>query len=365
MDFRFTQEQDEAAELAASILADRATNEHQKAVEAAGDRFDRGLWAALGEAGLLGLALPEEHDGAGLGLVELCRVLVEVGRTVAPVPLAVHGAASRFLAEAASAELKAAWLPRAASGAVVLTAAVAEDRAWAPARPTTLATPDGDGFRLTGSKAVVPAGPYADAFLVPAETPSGVDVFLVEPGDAGVSVVAQRSSDRDTVARLDLDGVLLGADRVVGPDHRLRQLLVLTGAAEQLGITEGALRLTASYAKTREQFGRPIGTFQAVSQRLADGYIDVLGQRLTLWQAVWRLEEGLPADTELATAKLWAADAGHRLAHTTVHVHGGVGIDLDGEAHRYFTAAKRFEFLHGGATEQALAVGRALAAEPA
>ena len=115
----------------------------------------------------------------------------------------------------------------------------------------------------------------------------------------------------------------------------------------------------------REQFGRPIGTFQAVSQRLADGYIDVLGQRLTLWQAVWRLAEGLPAETEVATAKLWAADAGHKLAHTTVHVHGGVGIDMDGEAHRYFTTAKRFEFLFGGATEQALTIGRALAAEPA
>jgi alkylation response protein AidB-like acyl-CoA dehydrogenase len=185
-----------------------------------------------------------------------------------------------------------------------------------------------------------------------------------------VTVVPQTLSDRDAVARLDLDGVPLNSDRLVGPAdgsaaHRLRQLAVLAGAAEQLGITDGALRLTAAYAKTREQFGRPIGTFQAVSQRLADGYIDVLGQRLTLWQAAWRLDEGLPADTELAIAKLWAADAGHRLAHTTVHVHGGVGIDLDGEAHRYFTGAKRFEFLHGGATEQALAVGRALAAEPA
>ncbi len=137
----------------------------------------------------------------------------------------------------------------------------------------------------------------------------------------------------------------------------------MCAAAEQLGVTEGALALTASYAKAREQFGRPIGTFQAVSQRLADGFIDVLGQRLTLWQAVWRLQEGLPATTEVAVAKLWAADAGHRLAHTTVHVHGGVGIDLDGDAHRYFTSAKRFEFLFGGATDQALTVGRELASQ--
>lgn len=370
MDFRFTQEQDEAAELAASILKDRATNERMKAVEAAGDRFDRDLWAALGEAGLLGLALPEEHDGAGMGLVELARVIVEVGRTVAPVPLAAHGPASRLLAEHGTAEQQAAWLPRAASGAAVVTAALAEERAWSPERPITVAAADGDGYRLTGSKVAVPAGPYADAFLVPAETPSGVGVFLVEPTDAGVTVVAQTFSDRDAVARLDLDGAAVGADRLVGTAdgvaaHRLRQLMVLGGAAEQLGITEGALRLTSAYAKTREQFGRPIGTFQAVSQRLADGYIDVLGQRLTLWQAAWRLDEGLPADSEVAIAKLWAADAGHRLAHTTVHVHGGVGIDLDGEAHRYFTSAKRFEFLHGGATEQALTIGRALAAEPA
>jgi len=370
MDFTFTPEQDEAAELAARILRDRATNERMRTVEAEGSRFDRELWAELGSAGLLGLALPEEHDGAGLGLVELCRVLVEVGRAVAPVPLAAHGPAARFLAEHGGDEQKRQWLPGAAAGTHLLTAAVAEERAFAPDEPATTATPSGDGHTLTGSKAVVQAGPYADAFLVPASTSGGVGVFLVLPGDPGVTVTEQTFSDRDAVARLDLDEVALGADRLVGPAdgaayRRLRHLVLLAASAEQLGICEGGLALTAAYAKTREQFGRPIGTFQAVSQRLADGYIDTLAQRLTLWQAAWRLEEGLPADTEVAVAKLWAADAGHRVAHTTVHVHGGVGIDLDGEAHRYFTSAKRYEFLHGGATEQALHVGRTLAVEPA
>ncbi|WP_182523521.1 acyl-CoA dehydrogenase family protein [Nocardioides dongkuii] len=370
MDFTFTPEQDEAAALAARILTDRATPARMRAVELAGDRFDRELWAELGGAGLLGLALPEAYDGAGLGVVELCRVLVEVGRTVAPVPLAVHGPAARVLAELGTDEQRQRWLPGAASGELVLTAAVAEERAFAPARPTTTAADDGADHRLSGSKAVVPAGPYADLFLVPAQTPTGVGVFLVAPDDTGVTVTSQQFSDGDTVARLDLDGVLLGADRLLGPAdgtaaHRLRNLLLLAASAEQLGVTEGALHLTAAYAKTREQFGRPIGTFQAVSQRLADGYIDTLGQRLMLWQAAWLLDEEQPADTEVAMAKLWAADSGHRVAHTTVHVHGGVGIDLDGPAHRYFTAAKRFEFLHGGATEQALHIGRTLAAEPA
>ena len=367
MDFTFTSEQDEAAELAAQILRDRATNDRQKVVEAAGSRLDRDLWRDLADAGLVSLCVPEQHGGAGLGLVELCRVLVEVGRTVAPVPLAVHGPAAMLVAEVGSDTQRAALLPGAAAGTTILTAAVAEDRSHLPARPTVIARPDGAGWSLTGSKAIVRAGAAAAVFLTTASTDEGVGVFLVDPSADGVTLVEQHSSDRDLVVRLDLSGAradLLGAlDGAAAV--RLGQLLTICGAAEQLGVTEGALHLTAAYAKTREQFGRPIGTFQAVSQRLADGYIDVLGQRLTLWQAVWRLSEGLPAETEVATAKLWAADAGHKLAHTAVHVHGGVGIDLDGEAHRYFTTAKRFELLFGGATEQALVIGRALAAEPA
>ncbi len=367
MDFSFTPEQDEAARLAATILGERCTNDRQKAVEATGSRVDLDLWRDLTGAGLVSLAVSEEHGGAGLGLVELCRVLVEVGRVVAPVPLAVHGPAAMVLEEFGTDTQRGATLPAAVAGTLVLTAAVAEERAQLPARPTVVARPDGSGWALTGSKAIVRAGAVASVVLVTASTDDGVGVFLLDPSADGVHRVEQHSSDRDVVVRLDLAGAraeLLGADDGVAA-ARLGQLLTICGAAEQLGVTEGALHLTAAYAKTREQFGRPIGTFQAVSQRLADGYIDVLGQRLTLWQAVWRLSEGLPAETEVATAKLWAADAGHTLAHTTVHVHGGVGIDLDGEAHRYFTTAKRFELLFGGATEQALTIGRALAAEPA
>jgi 3-oxocholest-4-en-26-oyl-CoA dehydrogenase beta subunit len=111
------------------------------------------------------------------------------------------------------------------------------------------------------------------------------------------------------------------------------------------------------------QFGRPIGSFQAVAQRLADAYIDVEAVRLTMWQAAWRMEAGLPWETELATAKFWAADAGHRVAHACVHVHGGVGIDTEYPLHRYFLAAKRAEFELGGATTQLRRIGAALARE--
>lgn len=371
MNFDFSPETEEAAALAAQILDDKATNERMKEVERGGDRFDADLWRDLGQAGLLGLWLPEEHDGAGLGVIELCRIAVEVGQRVAPVPVATHGATSLALAELGTPEQAAEWLPRAASGDVVLTAALSEPLVGLPTEPTTGAEADGDGWLLTGTKVVVTAGTRADLFLVPATTSTGTAVFLVRPDDAGVTVSAQEMSDGDRAAELRLDDVRLGADRLLGGSsdstaaHRLSELVVLAATAQQLGTTDGALHLTAAYAKEREQFGRPIGTFQAVGQRLADGYIDVLGQRLTLWQAAWRISEGLPATTELAIAKLFAADAGHRLAHTTVHVHGGVGIDLDGTAHRYFTAGKRFEFLYGGTTDQARTIGRELARESA
>ena len=367
MDFTFSPEAEDAAALAATILTDHATPERLAEVEAAGNRFDPVLWRALGDAGLLTLTTPESDDGAGLGFVELCRVIVEAGRTVAPVPLATDAAARVFLWEHGSEENRRVAFSDAAA---VLSGAIAEEHEHAPAVPTTTATQDGEEYVLTGAKYVVPAATVATTFLVPATTPSGTAVFLVDPGTSGLRVQEQHLSDGDVVGLLELDDVRVAADRRVGDDdadaaQRLVDLLTVASCALQLGVTEGAVALTAEYAKTREQFDRPIGTFQAVAQRLADDYIDTRFQALTVWQAAWRLAEGLPAEDAIATAKLWAADAGHRIAHTTVHIHGGVGVDRDGEAHRYFTAATRYESEFGGATEQALRLGRLLASEPA
>ncbi len=366
MDFSFTETQTDAAELAATIFKNECTPERLKAADKS--RFDDALWAKLADAGILGLCLPESAGGSGLGVLELCSVLVEAGRLVAPVPLATHLPTALAIAQFGDEATKAVWLGGAISGSAILTSAIAEEREHVPVSPTTTAESDGVQWLITGSKVVVPAGTVASAFLVPASTPEGITVFLVEPGDAGVTVIEQRISDGSTVARIEFDratGHVLGnlgdGSAIV---EWLQQRLVLAASALELGILRGALDLTAAYAKTREQFGRPIGTFQAVSQRLADGYIDILGADLMLWQAAWRLDEGLPAEKEVAGAKLWAADAGHRVAHTAVHVHGGVGIDMDGEAHRYFTTGKLGEFLHGGTTDQARLIGAILAAEP-
>jgi alkylation response protein AidB-like acyl-CoA dehydrogenase len=367
MDFTFSPKAEDAAALAATILTDLTKPERLAEVEAAGNRFDPVLWQALGNAGLLTLTTPESHDGAGLGFVELCRVLVEVGRTVAPVPLATDAVARLFLGEHGSDEQQRVAFAS-ADAASVLSCAISEEHEYAPTVPTTTAARDGGEYVITGTKYLVPAPTMATTFLVPATTPDGTAVFLVDADTTGVEVGQQHLSDGDVVGLLELDGVRVSAGRRVGEAEaaqRLVDLLTVATCAVQLGVTEGAVALTAEYAKTREQFDRPISTFQAVSQRLADGYIDTRLQALTVWQAAWRLAERLPAEESIATAKLWAADAGHRIAHTTVHIHGGVGVDLDGEAHRYFTAAKRYELEHGGATEQALRLGRLLAASPA
>jgi alkylation response protein AidB-like acyl-CoA dehydrogenase len=230
------------------------------------------------------------------------------------------------------------------------------------------ATANGDGYRLTGTRTQVFYGPVADAFLVSAETDSGTKVFVVAKDDGGVSLTSLNTTGHGSVGHLELHGVELGDDKVVGGDEVVSWLTThatLGRSAYQLGVLERALELTAEYAREREQFDRPIGSFQAVSSRLADGYIDIKGLRLTVTQAAWRISEDLPAEVDVHTAAFWAAEAGHRVAHTTVHVHGGVGIDTDHPVHRYFLAAKQTEFAVGGATGQLLRIGRELADTPA
>ena len=368
MDFILNESQQELAGLSRRILDDRATPQRLREVEAGGDRFDPALWADLAGAGILAATLPEPLGGAGLGLLEQCSVLEEIGRAVAPVPFLASvvlgaGALARF----GTPDQQKRWAAPAGRGELILTAALAEEDGDDPCAPAASAERVAGCWRLTGTKTAVPAGTRAGLILVPAATAQGITVFLVTPDDRGVATAPQRLVDGDVAGRLELSGVELGDDRVLGTPQTGAEItgwLASRGTvglcALQAGVVARALELTAAYAKTRVQFGRPIGSFQAVAQRLADAYVDAEAVRLTMWQAAWRLAAGLPAEIEVATAKFWAADAGHRVAHTAVHVHGGVGIDTDYPLHRYFVAAKRAEFELGGATAQLRRIGTLL-----
>ena len=370
MDFSLSETQTEIAGLARKILAERDTPQRQ--------------WADLAEAGVLADGLPESLGGAGLGFLEQCSVLAETGRAVSQVPYLssiVLGAGA--IAEFGTGDQRRRWAAPAGDGSVLLTVALSEEDGDDPAFPSALAertgstgASTGSGWRLSGVKTAVPALPRADLVLVPAATADTtadeVLVFLVRPSDHGVTVQPQRLTDDADAGRLVLDGVLLDDSRVLGQEGRGGELagwLASRGTvglcAAQAGVAGRALELTAEYARSREQFGRPIGSFQAVAQRLADAYIDVEAVWLTMWQAAWLLATRPHNDAEVvaavATAKFWAADAGHRVAHTAVHVHGGMGIDTSYPVHRYFTAAKRAEFTLGGATAQLRRLGEVLA----
>ena len=367
MDFTPSETQRELGALTRRIVTDHVTVERLRAAEEAGERYDRPLWAALAQAGVL---------SAEVGLLERCSVLIELGRALAPVPyLPTVAAAGAALAEFGSAEQRDQWLAPALAGRAVLavapftdytarpTAVRRSEPGWRPAAPAPGTAPP--EWRLTGEVTAVTAGLVADAFLVAAEGTDGPAVFVVLPGDQGVTLERQRMVDHDDAALLILDDVPLTEDRRLAGSEVpawLSDRLTVGLCAYQLGVLQQALELTAEHARTRIQFGRPIGAFQAVSQRLADAYVDVQAVELALWNAAWTLEnpEGGEAPAAVATAKFWAADAGHRVAHTLVHVHGGTGIDLEHPVHRYFLAASRTEFEHGSAIASLLRLGSAL-----
>ena len=365
MDFSTTEAAHDLGGLVDTIVDAVCTPEHQRELDGLDERFDRELWRKLIDADILSSASASSLGGDGFGVLEQVAVLVALGHQLAAVPylesvVLAAGALARF----GSGELQQSWGVPAVSGEKILTVALDGEMGEGPVQ----ATRAGNGYRLTGTRTQVGYGPAADAFLVPAETDSGTAVFLVAADDPGVSVTALQTTGLGSVGHLALEGTEVNAGlRVGGGDvvTWLGTVATLGRSAFQLGVLERGLQLTAEYARTREQFDRPIGSFQAVGQRLADGYIDVKGLRLTLTQAAWRVSEDVPADIDVASAAFWAADAGHRVAHTIVHVHGGVGVDTDHPVHRYFLAAKETEFALGGATGQLRRIGRELAETPA
>jgi 3-oxocholest-4-en-26-oyl-CoA dehydrogenase beta subunit len=373
MDFSFSEEQEAVRDLAKQILEGQVTHERLKELEAGDERFDRKLWQELANAGLLGITLPESVGGGGQSFLAAALLLEQVGRTVAMVPVLptlVMGAMP--IAEFGTAAQQEKWLPGVASGSTVLTAALTEFGTDA-LHPTTTARRDGDSWVLDGVKEEVAAGLVADAILVPASTGDGnVGVFIVDPKVQGVTLERQDTTSGIPEARLELSGVKVGADAVLGDAANggavldwIVQRATAGLCATAIGVCEQALHMTAEYTKTREQFERPIATFQAVGQRAADAYIDTEAVRLTAWQAVWRLDAGLPAASEVAVAKFWASEGGQRVVHAAQHLHGGMGVDRDYPLHRYFLWAKQIELTLGSETPQLRALGAMLAAEPA
>ena len=393
MDFELGEEEQAIRDLTAQVLDDMSSHERLKALAADGDHVDRKAWAALAGTGVVGASVPEAYGGLGLGFLATAVALEEVGRRASPVPLlttAVMGAMP--IAAYGTQSQRAAWLPGIADGSMLACAALAEDGTTA-GEPTTMAriatdrngpTPDGDGsapgrgvlghdgrgFVLDGTKVLVAGGLDADIALVPARLDDGgVGVFIVPTDAEGLEVRPVEVTTGRPEARFELSGVRVGPDALLGGGAsegaeivRFIERHANVGLCMMMaGAARAAIEMAADYTKQRHQFDRPIATFQAVSQRAGDSYIDAEAIWLTAYQAAWRLSAGLPADRETAIAKYWACEGGYRVVHAAVHVHGGVGVDRDYPLHRHFLAARHMELTLGHAEEQLADLGRQIA----
>jgi alkylation response protein AidB-like acyl-CoA dehydrogenase len=369
MDFSLSDDQRDLRDLATRILGDAVTDETLRAFADSGAAYDEALWKTLAEAGLLGLAISEENDGLGLGMVELGLLLEEQGRTLAPLPITPTIVMSAMTIDREGSAAQKEWLPKVVAGEAILAVAVEEIGGLDAAKPALRAEPDGNGWRLTGTKIAVAYGEQAAALLVTAATPQGPALFLVDPQTPGLGIEGQRSTSGEPQAQITLDNVQLGGDSVIGSveeGSRIVQALVDRGqvalAQRQVGVASEALRRTAEYSSGRVQFGKALGSFQGVQQRAADGFIDVEAMRSTSLLAAWSLDQGVAQSADIATAKYWAAIGGHRVVHTAQHLHGGLGADITYPIHRYFLTATQIGVSLGGAAPMLARIGREVAA---
>lgn len=364
MDFSLDEDLTAVRDLARKILTDRARPERLRAVETGELRLDESLWRSLADAGLLGIAVPEADGGAGLGLGALCVLLEEQGRVVAPVPVWPHAIAALAVAAHGTPDQRAALLPGAADGTGRLTMALEEFGPAEPSAPACAAKADGEGWRLIGTKAVVPSPFGAAGVIVAAATEHGTGLFVVDPSSDGVGWTAVETTTHDRSGHLELDGVVahaLGSPGSGVLDTVLRQATAAL-AALQLGVSEGALAHAARYMSEREQFGRPLGTFQAVQHQLADCYIQIDALRVTLWQAVADLDDTTPgAEAAALVAAWWAREGGLDVVHRVQHVHGGIGVDVDYPVHRHFLWGKQLSGTLGGPEAVLARLGAVLA----
>jgi alkylation response protein AidB-like acyl-CoA dehydrogenase len=357
VDFTPSEAQQAVVDLSGRIMGDHLDMDRHLAVETAGGWFDRELWGDLAAAGLLGIALGVDVGGSGLDAVALALLLGVQGSHVAPLPLLPSSVAALIVDRHGSDEQRQRLLPDVVTGTTILTVAVQE---YLDDRLTQPSTTFEDGL-LHGTKVVVEHLDVASSLLVTVRTPDGPRCVLVDATAAGITRREGSSTRRQPIWEVDFDAT---PAEPVGDDTTVDALLDhlrLGICATQLGVTERALSMTAGYTSTREQFGRPIATFQAVGQRLADQFVNVGGIRLVTLSAAWRLANGVDATEDLLISKWWASERATDVANATQHCHGGMGVAADYPLHRYTLWNKHLTTSLGAGTQSLRALGDHLA----
>ncbi|MBT8212169.1 MAG: acyl-CoA/acyl-ACP dehydrogenase [Acidimicrobiia bacterium] len=358
MNFAFSEEQQMLRDSVRSFLENKAPSAHVRELMETESGFDEGLWQEMAEMGWQAMAIPEEYGGAGFSWLELNIINEELGRSLLPSPFfstVVLGATAVLLG--GTEEQKKSLLEQVSIGQLRLALAHVEPGGdWGPEGVQATARRDGDGWVLDGAKSFVVDGHTADTLIVAARTDAGVSLFLV-PGDAaGVSRERLETMDMTRKqASVTLDGVAVPDDALLGTDgggeellDRVMQFAAVALANEQVGGAQKCMEMSVEYAKVRVQFGRPIGSFQAIKHKCADMLLSVESSKSAAYYSSWAASEGndeLPVTSALA--KSYCSDAYFDVAAETIQVHGGIGFTWEHDAHLYFKRAKTSQLMLG------------------
>lgn len=359
MDFDFTEEQEILRKSAREFLTAKCPASLVRAVEESREGYSAELWQKMAELGWLGLALPEEFGGSGGGFVEMSVLMEEMGRALAPVPFVPVILCQYAIMGAGSNEQKSRFLPPMASGQSLMTFAFHDPAlSFDPAGIETRATRKGEAYILNGTKLLVPYGNVADAYLVVARTEgqgdNGISLFVLDRSAPGITISSLGNIAADAQCEVLLENVKIGKDGLLGPEGKgwsiVKRLLERGAAlkcAEMVGGAQWVLDKTVDYAKTRIQFDRPIGSFQAIQHKCANMALACDGARFVTYQATWLHSEGLPCGREIAITKAWVSEAYNRICLEAHQVHGAIGFTREYDLQLYTRRAKAAELAFG------------------
>jgi alkylation response protein AidB-like acyl-CoA dehydrogenase len=359
VNFAFSEEQEELRRTVRSFLEDKSSSPEVRRLMETTEGYDPAVWSQMAnQLGLQGLAIPEEFGGSGFTYVELVVVLEEMGRALLCAPyFSTVALAANTILHSGDDAAKKELLPGIASGETIATLAFTEDNGrWDAEGITMAASKAGDGYTLDGHKMFVIDGHNANLVLVAAKTGQGISLFSVEGDASGLTRTPLTTMDQTRKqARLEFAGVpakLIGTEGK-GWDtlSRVLDLAAVALAAEQVGGAQKCLDMSVEYAKVRVQFGRPIGSFQAIKHKCADMLLEVESAKSAAYYAGWaaaELNDELPVVASLA--KAYCSDAYFHAAAENIQIHGGIGFTWEHDAHLYFKRAKSSELLLGDPT---------------
>ena len=372
MDLGLTEAQQMLRNSAREFLEAECTEAFVRAMEEDERGYTPESWQKIAQNGWLGLIFPEEYGGAGLEFLDLCVLLEEIGGAMLPGPFfsaVVLGGMA--ILDAGSDEQKRQYLPGIAEGQVIATLALTEpDVRWDAAGVRTTAEPDGDGFVINGTKLFVPNAHVSDYLVVAARTGDAdehVSLFILPANTPGVSQTLLKTIASDRQSEVTFEGVRVPGSALLGELNggwptiaRVVQWGAVGKCAEMVGNGQKVLDMTVEFVKQRIQFGRPIGSFQAIQHHCANMATDVEGSRYITSQAAWRLSEGLPAESEVAMAKAWVSDAVRRVCATGHQCHGAIGFTKEHSMQLYSRRAKAAELAFGDSREHLERVAEAI-----